>query len=32
MGLGVFFDLENGKKVNSTIYWDQILLGSLKEF
>jgi transposase len=32
MGPGVFFDLEDGEKVNSTIYRDQILLGPLKEF
>jgi len=32
MGPGVFFELENGKKVNSTIYRDQILKGPLQEF
>jgi transposase len=32
MGPGVFFELEEGKKVNSTIYWDQILTGPLQEF
>ena len=29
---GVFFELEDGKKVNSTIYRDQILKGLLQEF
>jgi DDE superfamily endonuclease len=29
---GVFFGLEEGKNVNSTIYQDQILTGPLKEF
>ena len=32
IGLDIFFDLEDGKKVNSTVYLDQILLGLLKEF
>ena len=32
MGLGVFFDLKDGEKVNSTIYRDQILLGPLQQF
>ena len=32
MGPGLFFDLPNGKKVDSTIYRDQILLGPLQEF
>ena len=32
IGPDIFFDLEDGKKVNSTVYWDQILLGLLKEF
>jgi transposase len=32
MGPGVFFELEDGKKVNSTIYRDQILKGPLQEF
>ena len=32
MGPGVFFDLEDGNKVNSTIYQDQILKGPLQEF
>ena len=32
MGTGLFFDLKDGQKVNSTIYRDQILLGPLKEF
>jgi len=32
MGLGVFFELEDGQNVNSTIYRDQILLGPLKDF
>jgi transposase len=32
MGPGVFFELEDGKKVNSTIYRDQILTGPLQEF
>ena len=32
MGPGVFFDLGEGKTVNSTVYRDQILTGPLKEF
>jgi transposase len=32
MGPGVFFELEDGKKVNSTIYQDQTLTGPLQEF
>ena len=32
IGLSIFFDLEDRKKINSTVYWDQILLGLLKEF
>ena len=32
MGSGVFFDLKDGEKVNSTIYRDQILLGPLQQF
>jgi len=32
MGPGVFFDPEDEKKVNSTIYQDQILKGLLQEF
>ena len=32
MGPGLFFNLENGQKINSTVYRDQILLGPLKEF
>jgi transposase len=32
MGPGVFFELEDGKKVNSTVYRDQILTGPLQEF
>ena len=32
MGPGVFFDLEKGEKVDSTIYRDQILLGPLQQF
>jgi len=32
MGPGMFFELEDGKKVNSTIYRDQILKGPLQEF
>ena len=32
MGSGIFFDLEDGEKVNSTIYPDQILLGPLQQF
>src|SRR5579871_6268356 len=32
MGPGVFFELKKGEKVNSTIYRDQILLGSLLQF
>ena len=28
----IFFDLENRKKVNSTVYWNQILVGPLREF
>jgi transposase len=32
MGPGLFFDLGEGQKVNSTIYRDQILTGPLQEF
>jgi transposase len=32
MGPGVFFELEDGKKVDSTVYRDQILKGPLQEF
>lgn len=32
IGPGVFFDLREGEKVNSTIYRDQILLGPLQQF
>jgi hypothetical protein len=32
IGPGVFFELDNRQKVNSTIYRDQILTGPLKEF
>jgi len=32
MGLDVFFELEDGKKVNSFIYRGQILIGLLQEF
>ena len=32
MGSDVFFDLEKGEKMNSTIYRDQILLGLLQQF
>jgi len=32
IGPGVFFDLEGGMKVNSTVYRDQILSGRLQEF
>ena len=32
VGPDVFFELEEGKKVNSTIYRDQILTGPLQEF
>ena len=32
MGRSMFFELEDGNKVNSTIYRDQILKGSLQEF
>jgi len=32
MGPGTFFKLENGQKINSVIYRDQILLGPLKAF
>ena len=32
MGPGLFFDLENRQKVNSTIYRDQILIGLLQKF
>jgi transposase len=32
MGPGLFFDLGDGQKVNSTIYRDQILTGPLQEF
>jgi DDE superfamily endonuclease len=31
MGPGMFFELEDGKKVNFTIYRDQILTGPLQE-
>jgi transposase len=31
-GARVFFDLGAGERVNSTIYQDQILIGSLQEF
>ena len=32
MGPSVFFELDAGQKVNSTIDWDQILKGLLQEF
>ena len=32
MGLGLFFDLKSGQKINSVIYRDQVLLGPLKDF
>jgi hypothetical protein len=32
MGPGLFFELEDGEKVNSTVYRDQILTGPLREF
>jgi hypothetical protein len=32
MGPCVFFELEDGQKVNSIVYQDQILLGPLKDF
>jgi len=32
MGPGVFFELEDGTKVNSSIYRDQILTRPLQEF
>ena len=32
MGSGGFFDLEKEEKVDSIIYRDQILLGSLQQF
>ena len=32
MELGLFFDLKLKQKINSIIYCDQILLGSLKQF
>ena len=32
MGSGLFFDLSEGKHINSTIYRDQVLLESLKDF
>src|SRR5579859_2963710 len=32
MGPGVFFELKDGKKVDSTVYRDQILKGPLQEF
>lgn len=32
MGPGVFFDLEKGQSVDSTVYRDQILLGPLQQF
>ena len=31
MGPGLFFELVDGKKINSTIYRDQILIGPLQE-
>jgi len=32
MGLEVFFELEEEQKVNLIVYWNQILLESLKDF
>ena len=32
IGLGLFFDLERGESINSTVYRDQILLGPLQQF
>jgi transposase len=32
MGPGLFFDLDKGETVNSTVYRDQILLGPLQQF
>ena len=32
MGPEVFFELEEGQKVNSMVYQNQILLGPLKDF
>ena len=32
VGPGLFFQLEKGQKINSTVYRDQILLGPLKTF
>ena len=32
MGPEQFFELKSGEKINSIIYWDQVLLGPLKEF
>ena len=32
MGSGLFFDLQGKAKINSTVYRDQVLLGSLKKF
>ena len=32
MGSDVFFELDDGKKIDSTIYRDQILKVSLQEF
>lgn len=32
MGPGFFFELEQGQKINSTVYRDQVLLGPLKQF
>ena len=32
IGLGFFFKLEKGQKINAVVYRDQVLLGSLKIF
>lgn len=32
MGPGLFFDLSDGKHINSTVYRDQVLPGPLKDF
>jgi len=32
MGPGLFFELEKGQKINSSVYRDQVLLGPLKKF
>ena len=32
MGPGLFFELEAGKQINSTVYQDQVLIGPLQDF